>query len=137
MSSRSPILGLAALAATLAVAAPAQAAPFVGRVSTPKAQPRADHGWVITVTARTASGRNLRATAFYQFLFDGQVVSTQYPSPGKRAGTAHRPYGFTGRYRDTLLFPARAAGIPLTLRVVIRVAGKGTVKVDRKIRVRR
>ena len=67
---------------------------------------------------------------------NGQVVSTQYPSPGRAPGTAHRPYTFRGSYRDPLTFPRRSVGIPLTLRVVVKVAGKGTIKLDKRIRVR-
>jgi hypothetical protein len=133
---RSQRIAVVLAVALLGAVPAAEAAPFVAKLKTPSAQPRADRQWTITVTARSRSGKALRATAFYQFLFQGRVVSTQYPSPGKPPGTAHKPYAFLGRYRDGLLFPPRAVGIPLTLRVVVRVRGMGSSKLDKRIRVR-
>ena len=70
----------------------------------------------IAVTA-TLSGKPVRgATAKYQFLFAGIVVSTQYPRFNKH-------FTFNGSFNDTLVFPADAAGEPLTLRFVIGAAG--------------
>ena len=79
-------------------------------------------------------GASLHATAVYQLLHQGQVVSTQYPSPGRAPGSAKKPYAFTGSYSDDMIFPARSVGIPLTLRVVVKVAGKGTVNLDKNVR---
>jgi hypothetical protein len=126
-----PLLAIA----LLAPAAPAEAAGFVARLSTPGAHPRANHPWTITVTARSPSGKPLRATAFYRFMFQGQVVSTQFPSP--HGPNRHTPWPFTGSYRDPILWPSRSVGVPLTFRVVVRVKGKGTVNLDKRVRVRR
>jgi hypothetical protein len=129
------ILATAALAGVAAPAAPAAAAGFVARLHAPTHHPRADRDWVVSVSARTPSGRALRATAFYEFLFDKQVVSTQYPDPH---GPPHqRPWAFTGRFSDAVVWPRRAVGIPLTFRVVVRVRGRGTVNLDYRVRVRR
>jgi hypothetical protein len=128
---------IAAAVAVLATAPAAEAASWVMKLSTPSTQPRVGKGWKITVGAHTRSGHALRARAYYKFLYQGQVVSTQYPSPGKPPGTAHKPYAFRGRYSDTLRFPARSRGVPLTLRVVVTVRGRGTQHRDKRIRVRR
>ena len=137
---------LIALAAMLVPAASAQAAPFVAKLTAPTHSPKANTFWPITVTARTSSGRALRATAVYQFLFQGQVRATSYPSPKanpksacSKTGTCrHSPYPFRGRFRDpTVTWPARSAGIPLTFRVVVTVKGMGRVNLDYSVRVRR
>ena len=69
-----------------------------------------------------------------------------YPSPNanprsacSKAGTCRRsPWPFFGRMRDaTFSWPARAAGIPLTLRVLVRVKGMGSAHADYAVRVRR
>jgi hypothetical protein len=137
---------LIALAAMLVPAASAQAAPFVAKLKAPSHSPKANTFWPITVTARTSSGRALRATATYQFVYNGQVVATRYPSPNanpksacSKAGTCrHTPWPFRGTLRDrTFTWPARAVGIPLTFRVVVNVKGMGRVNVNYSVRVRR
>lgn len=134
---RITVLSLIAVAATAVPATAAQAAPFKATLKTPSTQPRVNKHWKITVTARSNSGKPLRATAKYQFLYDGQVVSTQYPDPGHDVSRRHSPYPFTGKYTDSLLFPARARGFPLTFRVVVTVKGKGTINLDKAVRVRK
>jgi hypothetical protein len=136
----------AAIAALLGTAACAQAAPFAATLKAPTHSPKAGQLWPITVTARTSSGKALRATATYQFVFNGSVVATRYPSPKadpkskcSKAGTCRKsPYPFRGRLRDgTFTWPARAVGIDLTFRVVVVVRGKGKVNLDYKVRVHR
>jgi hypothetical protein len=77
--------------------------------------PKVNVKYPITVTA-TLSGKPAHATAIYEFLFGGAVVSTQYVKSNKH-------FSFTGHFSDKLLFPPDSAGEPLTLRVVIRAAG--------------
>jgi hypothetical protein len=133
-------------AALLVCAAPAQAAPFVATLKAPTHRPKAERLWPITVTARTSSGKALRATATYQFVYNGSVVATRYPSPHadpnskcSKAGTCRKsPYPFRGRLRDgTFTWPARAVGLGLTFRVVVVVEGKGRVNLDYAVRVHR
>jgi hypothetical protein len=125
------------VAAVLIGAAPATAASFDARLRAPDHAPRAGgKDWRISVSATSTSGKALRARAVYKFLYNDQVVSTQNPWPGHSTG-GKRPFYFTGRYRDTILWPARAAGYPLTFRVVVSVAGKGSVNLDWAVRVRR
>jgi hypothetical protein len=142
-------LALTALTATALLAAsapaPAAAAPFKATLTAPTHSPKANALWRITVTARSNSGKSLRATADYQFLLHGQVVSRAHPSPNadprsacaKAGNCRHSPWPFRGRFRDTLVWPARSAGIDLTFRVVVKVKGLGTRNLDYSVRVRR
>ena len=142
-----PALLAAVAAAVLVPAAPAAAAPCPSaHMSAPTHHPKAGARWPITVTCRTRSGKGIHATATYQFVYNGQVVATRYPSPKanpnsacSKAGTCrHSPYPFTGRMRDaTFTWPKRAVGIPLKLRVVIRVSGKGSMNLDYAVKVHR
>jgi opacity protein-like surface antigen len=142
-----PALLAAVAVALLAPAAPAAAASCpVAHLSAPTHHPKAGARWPITVTCRTRSGKGIRATATYQFVYNGQVVATRYPSPKadpnsacSKAGTCrHSPYPFTGRFRDgTFTWPRRAVGIALKLRVVIRVRGKGSMNLDYAVKVHR
>jgi hypothetical protein len=127
--------GLTAVCVAVSLPVVAQAASFKATLKTPHGQPRANHNYVITVTATSNAGKPLKATAYYEFLFQSQVMSTQYPSPGQKPGTRHSPWSFTGHYTDELQFPARAEGIPLTLRVVVSAKGHGTINLDKAVRV--
>ena len=70
----------------------------------------------IAVSA-TLSGKPVHgATAKYQFLFAGTVVSTQYPRYNKH-------FTFNGSFKDNLVFPPESAGEPLTLRFVFSAGG--------------
>ena len=134
-------------AALLAPAGPAPAAtPFVATLKASTHSPKVDRAWPITVTVRSHSGKALRATALYQFVYNGQVVATRYPSPkadlhskcNKEGTCRHSPYPFTGRLRDpTVTWPARSVGIALKFRVVVKVKGLGTRNLDYSVRVRR
>jgi hypothetical protein len=70
----------------------------------------------ISVTATLAGKPVKGATAKYEFLFGGTVVSTQYPRYNKH-------FTFNGHFSDTLIFPPDSVGEPLTLRFVIADAG--------------
>jgi hypothetical protein len=141
-----PALFAVLAAAILVPTAPAAAAPCVAHLSAPTHHPKAGKLWPITVTCRTRSGKAVRATATYQFVYNGQVVATRYPSPNanpnskcSKAGTCrHSPYPFRGRLHDgTFTWPRRAVGIPLKLRVLLRVAGKGSMHLDYAVKVHR
>lgn len=141
-----PALFAVVLAAVLIPSASAAAAPCVAHLHAPTHHPKAGKRWPVTVTCRTPSGRAVRATATYQFIYGGQVVHTAYPSPNanpnsacSRAGTCrHSPYPFNGRmYDPTFIWPRRAVGFPLKLRVVVRVRGKGSVNLDYAVTVHR
>jgi hypothetical protein len=123
----------------------ADAATFVARLKASGHRPEAGKRWPIRVTARTPSGRAVRATAYYQFVYGGQVVSTQYPNPRARPGECpggrrcrRSPYRFRGSFRDpSIVWPRRAVGFRLTFRVGVKSRGRGTRKLDYWVRVRR
>jgi hypothetical protein len=76
----------------------------------------------ITVAATLHGKPASNATAYYQFLYSGTVVSTQYVRNNKN-------FTFTGHFRDNLIFPASAVGQPLTLRINVKAGGR-TVHFD-------
>ena len=76
----------------------------------------------ITVVATLNGKPASKATAYYQFLFGGVVVSTQYVDKNKH-------FTFTGHFKDNLVFPASAVGEPLTLRIIVKAGGR-TVHFD-------
>lgn len=127
------LFSLIAVLALLVVAASAQAASFDAHLKTPGHHPKAGKDWPIKVTAEKR-GRAIKASAFYQFLYNGQVVSTQYPSP--HGPPRHKPYKFKGSYKDPILWPKRAVGFKLTFRVVVRAKHRGKVKLNYRVRVR-
>jgi hypothetical protein len=115
--------------AALAVAAGAGAAvtgsyrdgPLTATFSASTHHPNCKQKWPVTVTARY-NGKPARATAFYQFLYDGQLVNTQYPY----SDTSKNPHGhvwhFVGGFTDPTFGPfgSLAVGQHLTVRAVIK-----------------
>jgi hypothetical protein len=124
-------------AALLIPAAVAQA--FTAKLRAPGHHPHAGEPWRIKVSAHRRNGNPMRASAYYQFLFQGQVVKTCAARPHARN---HRkcphghPYRFRGSYRDKLIFPKKSIGIPLTFRVVVHGRHAGTKKLNYKVKVR-
>lgn len=124
MTSLALATALGAGGAAVAVV-PAQAANrLVAHLQAPGHHPRAGHPWRIHITARTPSGRPVRAAVSYQFLFGGTVV-------------AHRShYRFRGSFTNALMFPARSVGYRLTFRAVVTSA-IGRRNLDYWVQVRR
>jgi len=101
-------------------------APFVAKLYASGHHPKANKRWPITVTARTYSRRALSGHIRYEFLHGGQVVA-------RRSNYRFRH----GRFHDkSFTWPARAAGISLTLRVVVSTR-LGTVRLSYNVVVRR
>ncbi|HEX8958223.1 MAG TPA: hypothetical protein VF770_00200, partial [Solirubrobacterales bacterium] len=93
-------------------------------LSAPGHRPVAGAPWPIAIQARGPRGEPLRAEVRYQYLFAGAVV-------------AHRShYRFRGTFHDTIRWPARSLGIPLTFRAVVTTP-LGTRKLDYAVRVKR
>ncbi len=118
-----PGASLLAVLLLAAFAAPA-AATLDARLYAPTHHPRAGAPWPITITARTAAGRPVRAEVRYVYLYRGQVV-------GRRSH-----YRFRGTFHDTIVWPARSVGIALTFRAVVASA-VGRRNLDYAVRVRR
>jgi hypothetical protein len=116
--------------ALLILAAPAQA--FIAHLHALGHHPTECEKWPIRVSAHTRSGKPLRATALYHYLYNGQVVGTA--SPYGRNST--KPYPFKGHFRDVLRFPTESVGISLVFRVVIATKHHGKEHIDYPIKVR-
>jgi len=126
---------------TIAVAAgmliPASSAgAFVATLKAPTHTPTAGKPWPIKVGAHRSNGHKLRAHAFYQFIFSGNVVQSCAPKPHKphaqkcNDGKSAKPWHFHGGYRDVIIWPRKSIGYPLTFRVVIHARHLGTKHVD-------
>jgi hypothetical protein len=123
------LTGVATVVVALALPAAAQATTVRGKSGPLSASmvpsthhPTIKQKWPLSVTA-TLNGKPAHATATYEFLFNGLVVSTQYPRNNKH-------FSFTGSFNDKLgPFGPSSQGQPLTLRVVIADGGH-TVKLD-------
>jgi hypothetical protein len=85
--------------------------------------PNCKQKWPVTVSVRY-HGKPAHATAFYQFLLDGQVVGTQYPFSATPRNRYDRIWHFYGSFTDDTFGPfgALAVGHPLTVRAVVRVS---------------
>jgi hypothetical protein len=85
--------------------------------------PNCKQYWPVTVTARY-QGKLAHATAYYQFLYGGQVVGTVNPYSGTPRNPHNRIWHFYGGFTDDMFGPfgARAVGHPLTVRAVVQVS---------------
>ncbi|QEC49809.1 hypothetical protein FSW04_21040 [Baekduia soli] len=125
MAAVAAVAAVAVAVAAPAVPAPAASAPFVATLKAGGHHPRAGHLWPITVTARSRRGTPLSGRIGYEYLFEGQVVA-------RRSNYAFHH----GRFHDTIVWPARSAGIHLTFRVVVRTR-LGVVRLPYAVVVRR
>ncbi len=108
---------LIGLLVALAVPSSALASAFTIRLSAPNHAPLANNSnWWLTVYVTRGSQKLSGKVVHYQFLYQGQVVSTQ------PAGDKANHYGeFTkGKFVDNLNWPPDSAGQHLTLRVVVQ-----------------
>ena len=71
-----------------------------------------DAVWPITVTARR-NGKPIAGRIYYQFLSFGRIVAC------RTVKTPARPR-FSGTFHDTIQWPRKSVGLPLTFRVVLR-----------------
>jgi hypothetical protein len=138
---RNRIAVLAVAVGMLATAASAQA--FVAKLKAPTHRPHAGKQWPIKVSAHRKNGKRVHASAYYQFVYQGQVVQSCKPLPSKPGGrkcnngtTAGR-YHFFGSYRDVVVWPKKSIGLPLTFRVVVHARHDGTKRLNYAVKVRR
>ena len=89
-------------------------------------RPNCKQRWPITVTA-SLNGKPAHASAFYQFMYGGQVVAKRYPFAATPRNRQNRIWYFFGRFTDNTFGPfgALAVGQPLTVRAVVQ-AGRYT-----------
>jgi hypothetical protein len=85
--------------------------------------PNCKQYWPVTVTARY-HGQPAHAIAWYQFLYNGRVVGTEYPFGGKRQNPHYQKYHFYNSFTDTTFGPfgALSVGRRLTVRAVVQVS---------------
>jgi hypothetical protein len=103
----SSVLAVLAALAVMALPATALASGFTAHLHVPSHQPKVGK-WPLRVTATRGSQKPSGSVSF-RFLLDGTQVSKQ---PG---------HSFTrGVYYDTLIWPKRAVGHPITLQAVVR-----------------
>jgi hypothetical protein len=125
-------------AALLIPAAAAQA--FTAKLKAPTHHPHVGEPWKIKVSAHRDNGKPIHANAYYHFLFNGTVVQSCAPRPHARnhhkCPSGHA-YQFLGSYRDTLFFPKRAIGHPLTFQVAVHGRHSGTKKLNYNITTRK
>lgn len=121
---RRPLLALAlSLALTAALPAAAQAASFRITPHIRNHTPIVNRKWPVELIV-TAGRKRLSGSVRYEFLFEGSVVGHQ---PGHRFRR--------GIFRDTLLFPPKSLGQPLTLRFVVKTR-YGTRHLDWAVKTR-
>lgn len=115
------------LTLTLALALPgsASAAGFKVTPHIANHTPIINRKWPLRLTV-TRGRTKLSGSVRYEFMFAGSVVSDQ---PGHRF--SH------GVYRDTMIFPPKSLGEPLTLRILVTVPRYGTEHVDWRVRSKR
>jgi hypothetical protein len=114
-----PVFALALIVA-LALPASALAGTFTLTKHIPNHTPTVNKPWPITILV-TKGKAKLSGSVRYEFLFDGSVVSHQ---PGHKFRN--------GVYRDTMLFPSKSVGEPLTLRILVTTK-YGTEHIDWKV----
>jgi hypothetical protein len=124
---------LLAVAAALVIAAVASAStttykdgPLTATFTAGSHRPNCKQKWPITVTA-SLNGKPAHASAFYQFMYSGQVVAKRYPFADTPRNRRNRIWDFFGRFTDNTFGPfgALAVGQPLTVRAVVH-AGRYT-----------
>jgi len=94
--------------------------PLRATFSAPTHYPNCKQRWPVTVTA-TWNGHPAHASAKYQFLYNGSLVSTQYPFGGTRRNPHYHWYVFRGRFYDNTFGPfgALSVGRKLVVRAVV------------------
>jgi hypothetical protein len=117
------IAGLAVFASSaLAASGSYRSGPLTATFSASTTRPNCKQLWPVTVTARY-NGRSTNATAYYQFLYNGQVVGTYQVFGGTRRNPHSRLYHFYGSFYDNTFGPfgALAVGQRLEVRAVVKV----------------
>jgi hypothetical protein len=124
------VLGAAATLALLAGVAVAatgsySSGPLTATFSASTTRPNCKQLWPVTITARY-HGRSTNATAYYQFLYNGRVVSTKQVFGGTKRNPHSRLYHFRGSVDDTTFGPfgALAVGHQLDVRAVVQADGR-------------
>jgi hypothetical protein len=118
------IVALAAVSVANAATGSYSDGPLTATFSASTVHPNCKQLWPVTVTAKW-HGHPAHATAFYQFLYNGTLVSTQNPWAHTRRNPHNRPWRFYGSFYDTTFGPfgALAVGQTLDVRAVVQAGG--------------
>jgi hypothetical protein len=92
-----------------------ESANWTARMTVPTHTPKARKAWPVKIVAKTASGKRLRGTVQYHFIYQGQVVASAGCHPNKPT-----PCSFTGTYRDVIHWPVKAIGPRLTFQATVK-----------------
>jgi hypothetical protein len=100
--------------------------PLTATFSAGTHHPNCKQKWPVTVTARL-NGKPAHASAFYQFMYNGQVVAKRYPYAATPRNRHNRLWYFFGRFTDNTFGPfgALSVGQHLVVRAVVK-AGRYT-----------
>jgi hypothetical protein len=134
-----PVVGVAVAMLVFAASAMAWVATLKAHDHTPKV----GEPWPIKVGAHGKHGKKLHASAYYAFVYNGNVVQVCKPLPSKPGGQkctndptppniGNYRYKFYGGYRDVVKWPKKslAAAGGLKFRVVVHKRHGGTKHVD-------
>jgi hypothetical protein len=117
------VLGFGALASSASAAlGSSRSGPVTAWFSAKGTHPNCKQLWPVGVTVHYR-GRPANATAYYQFLYGGQVVATVQVFAGTPKNRHNRLYHFYGSFYDNTFGPfgAAAVGHRLYVRAVVQV----------------
>jgi hypothetical protein len=106
-------------------------AKWTAKMTVPTHRPKARKPWPVKIVAKTASGKKLRGTVQYHFIYKGQVVSSAGCIPNKPD-----PCPFNGTYKDVVRWPVRSVNIKLTFQATVKTK-LGTKNLNWWVKVRR
>ncbi|HUO71829.1 MAG TPA: hypothetical protein VMU39_13725 [Solirubrobacteraceae bacterium] len=87
--------------------------------------PKVNRPWLYSVRVTSAAGQGLSGTVAIQFVYGDQIVGRDTPPTHPVT---------SGRWHDTITFPAAAIGMPLTFRAVVHTR-LGTITLDWPVKV--
>ena len=107
--------------AALAASSTYNSGPLSASFSASTTRPNCKQLWPVTISARW-HGRPANASAYYQFLYNGTVVSTQQVFAHTRHNPHNRLYSFHGSVYDNTFGPfgALAVGHQIEIRAVVQ-----------------
>ena len=110
--------------------------PLTATFTVPTNHPNCKQLWPVTVTA-TYNGKPAHGIAYYQFLYNNQLVSTQYPYSHTSRNAHNHKWAFYGSFYDNTFGPfgARSVGYTLYVRAVVQVGRYTAYPGDRSVRV--
>jgi hypothetical protein len=126
------LLVLALVVVPTAVGSGAHAsAKWSAKMTVPTHTPKARQAWPVKIVVKTGSGRKLRGTVQYHFIYNGTVVGTAGCHP-----STQNPCPFNGTYKDVVRWPVKSVGYRLTFQATVKTK-LGTKNLNWWVKVRR